>query len=138
MRVTIFYSWQSDTRAAANRTFIHQALESAAKELRQDESLSVDPVTDRDTANVAGSPDIAETILKKIDLSHIFLGDVTIVTQDEARPSPNPNVLVELGYAMKALGTERIILVQNLAFGGRRNTPRPPEAAVRVLQSFSL
>jgi hypothetical protein len=39
------------------------------------------------------------------------------VGSDTERPSPNPNVLVELGYALRALGEERVILVMNTAFG---------------------
>jgi len=34
-----------------------------------------------------------------------------------ARGCPNPNVLIELGYAAKALGWDRLILVLNTAYG---------------------
>jgi hypothetical protein len=34
------------------------------------------------------------------------------------RRAPNPNVLLELGYARSALGQNRIALVMNTAFGG--------------------
>jgi CrcB protein len=55
--VTIFYSWQSDTRAAANRTLIQDALEAAVVEIRDDDSIAIEPVVDRDTlaVNVLGS-----------------------------------------------------------------------------------
>ena len=33
------------------------------------------------------------------------------------RPSPNPNVLIELGYAAATIGWDRVILVQNTAYG---------------------
>ena len=33
------------------------------------------------------------------------------------RPAPNPNVLLELGYAAASIGSNRVILVQNTAFG---------------------
>ena len=67
MKVTVFYSWQSDTRAAANRTLIQEALEAAAEQLRADDSIAIEPVVDRDTLAVPGAPDIATTILEKID-----------------------------------------------------------------------
>lgn len=119
MPVTVFYSWQSDTRAAANRTLIQDALEAAVAEIRTDGSMMVEPVVDRDTSGVAGSPDIGATILEKIDAAHALVADVTIVTPAGAeRPSPNPNVLIELGYGLKVLGAPRVILVQNTAFGG--------------------
>lgn len=64
------------------------------------------------------------------------------------RSSPNPNVLLELGYAVSQLGWDRIVMVMNTAFGdvtqlpfdlrGRRvlpyflpDTPGEPKAEVR-------
>ena len=124
MNVTIFYSWQSDTRAAANRTLIQNALEAAAAELREDDSIAIQPVVDRDTLAIPGAPDIAATILEKIDASAAIVSDVTIVNpSDSDRPSPNPNVLIELGYALKSLGERRVILVQNVFFGGPELLP---------------
>ena len=124
MKVTIFFSWQSDTRAAANRTLIQAALEAAAVELRDDESISVQPVVDRDTLAVPGAPDIGATIFEKIDASAAIVADVTIVNGNaEDPPTPNPNVLIELGYALKSLSDRRLILVQNVAFGGPELLP---------------
>jgi hypothetical protein len=54
----VFYSWQSDLPNATNRGFIGQALEAAAKALKNDDSLQVEPVIDRDTTGVPGSPNI--------------------------------------------------------------------------------
>jgi len=138
---TIFYSWQSDTAGAANRSFILTALEGAVAELRADDSIAIDPAIDRDTSAVAGAPDIGATILDKIDACSVFVADVTIVNSETGgRPAPNPNVLIELGYALKSVGWSRCILVQNTAFGGpellpfdlrqkRATTYRSPEDA---------
>jgi hypothetical protein len=41
----------------------------------------------------------------------------------KVRPTSNPNVLVELGFALKSLGPEKIVLVNNLAFGKREELP---------------
>jgi hypothetical protein len=123
MIATIFYSWQSDIKAAANRTLIQDALEGAAKELRADRSISVEPVVERDTKGIPGAPDIGMTILEKIDASAATVADVTIVGRGDGRPTPNPNVLIELGYALKSLGHRRVILVQNVAFGGPEGLP---------------
>jgi hypothetical protein len=125
----VFYSWQSDLPNATNRTFIQQALENAAKTLRKDGSLQVEPVIDRDTFGVPGSPNISETIFRKINQASVFVCDVSIVNQNvrghipEARPTPNPNVLVELGYALKRLGDKRVILVLNDVYGGPELLP---------------
>jgi hypothetical protein len=97
----VFYSWQSDLPKNTNRGFIEQALESAAKSIRNDDSIRVEPVVDRDTAGAPGAPDIAQTILNKIDQSNVFVCDVSIIDRERPRPTPNPNVLIELGYALK-------------------------------------
>lgn len=124
MDVTIFYSWQSDLPNPINRGFIQTALEKVANAIRREGSIAVEPVIDRDTAGVPGSPDIADTILSKIDQCHVFVGDVSIVNPgSEERATPNPNVLIELGYALKRLGWERIIMVQNTAFGAPEVLP---------------
>jgi hypothetical protein len=39
------------------------------------------------------------------------------------RPTPNPNVLIELGYALPAVGDERVILVFNTAYGEFKQLP---------------
>lgn len=123
MKVSVFYSWQSDTRSAANRTLIQKALEAATAEVRDEGSIIVEPTVDRDTLSVPGAPDIGATIFKKIDASAVFVADVTIVNDAPPRPTPNPNVLIELGYALKSLGDPRVVLVQNLAFGGPEMLP---------------
>jgi hypothetical protein len=116
-KYTIFYSWQSDLPNATNRGFIEKSLENAAKAIRTDDSLKVEPVVDRDILGVPGSPDIGRTILDKIDQAHIFVADISIINRGERRLSPNPNVLIELGYAMKALGPDKYLLVMNTAYG---------------------
>jgi len=126
MASTIFFSWQSDIKAAACRTLIEDALKNAAAKIGHDQVLNVEPVIDRDTQGVAGSPDIADTIFEKIEAASVFVADVTIVGLiDGGRPTPNPNVLIELGYALKTptLGWNRIVLVQNIAFGGQELLP---------------
>lgn len=116
-KYTVFYSWQSDLPNATNRGFIEKALENVTKIIRTDDSLKVEPVVDRDIKGLPGSPDIGRAILEKIDRAHVFVADVSIINRGEKRPSPNPNVLIELGYAMKALGQEKYILVMNTAYG---------------------
>lgn len=120
MEIKIFYAWMSDNSIPnnVNRSFIQTALERAAKTICNDDSIQVVPVIDRDTWDVAGTPSIPQTILQKIDECHIFVCDVTIINaKSRFRPTPNPNVLFELGYALNKLGWNKIIMVMNEAFG---------------------
>jgi len=126
---TVFYSWQSQLPNSTNRSFIKDALDRAATAVKNDVTIDARPEIDQDTANTPGSPNIADTIRAKIDAAEIVVCDVSIVQGldgdgDRVRPTPNPNVLIELGYAMKSLGTmDRLVLVMNTAYGGIKELP---------------
>lgn len=119
MEYKVFYSWQSDLPNSTNRSLIEDALRAAAKNIAKDDQIEVEPTIDRDTADIPGAPDISSTIFSKIETAQAFVADVSIINPDvEGRATPNPNVLLELGYAAKALGWEQIALVCNTAYGG--------------------
>ncbi len=121
---TIFYSWQSDLPNATNRGFIQDRLEEAIAELKSSDTLKVDPVLDRDTSGVPGAPDIGLTIFSKIEKAAVFVCDVSIINPGaEERACPNPNVMIELGFALKTLGSSRILLVMNTVYGGPQILP---------------
>jgi hypothetical protein len=131
MAVRVFYSWQSDRRQ--NRNFIRSALEAVVKDLRQDlalEEAQRDITLDQDTQGLPGSPAIADAILTKIRSSDVFIGDVTFIdgdldshTSEDTRRTPNPNVMLEFGYALHALGDAKIIGVFNEASGSPQRLP---------------
>ncbi len=124
MKRVIFYSWQSDLPNSCNRGFIQKGLEDAAATIAADDTIAVEPVVDRDTQGVPGAPDIASTIFAKIAVADVFVADISITSRPRGgRPSPNPNVLIELGYAIKAVGVERLILVFNRTFGKIEELP---------------
>ena len=127
----IFYSWQSDSPSNTNRNLISTALEKAIDDIKKDVATAIEPVIDRDTLGVAGSPDISHSIFSKIDAASVFVCDISIIDSEAARPTPNPNVLVELGYAVKALGWNRVIMVMNTEYG-------KPEALPFDLRSKSV
>jgi len=120
----VFYSWQSDLPNASNRGFIETALENACKALQASLPHRIGPIIDRDTKGVPGSPEIARTIFGKIDQAQVVVCDVSLINsaclkhEPPARASPNPNVLIELGYALQALEDKCVILVMNVAYGG--------------------
>jgi hypothetical protein len=117
----IFYSWQSWTPSARNRQFIEESLEQTLKRIEDANSQSI--IIDRDTKGLPGAPAIADAILEKIEQCDIFLADVSLVLKDDSHQSPNPNVMLELGYAVKCLGWNRIILVMNDALGSPKQLP---------------
>jgi hypothetical protein len=118
----VFWSWQSDSPAALNKNFIKDSLQSALELVTGELGLSEPerPELDHDTKDEPGLVEIVATIFRKIDSASAFVADITPVSTTAAgKQVPNPNVMIELGYALKALGPERILLVANAAFGGR-------------------
>src|ERR1700693_4033170 len=118
---TIFFSWQSDTPTREGRNTIEKALEPAVKRISEDfivEEPFRELRVDKDTKDVPGLPPIFHTILEKIDRAAVFVPDLTFVSQrSNGDPSPNPNVLIEFGYALKSLTHVRIVAVMNTAHG---------------------
>lgn len=79
---------------------------------------------DRDTKGEAGSPDIATTIFSKIAAADILVADISFFNSKAAdQHTRNPNVLIELGYAVRSLSFERIILIFNQSFGDINGLP---------------
>lgn len=115
---TIFYSWQSDTPSNTNRGFIKDSIERAIKCIAQNISIEEPLRLDQDTQGIPGQPETVNTILQKIEIYEIFIPDITFVARTEkGKGIPNPNVMLELGYAMQSIGSSRIISVMNEAFG---------------------
>ena len=127
----IFYSWQSDRPNSTNRRFIEDALKKAILMLGQDDNELYKPPRaeielDKDTKDVSGSPPIADTIFKKIEECAVFVPDLTFCGETKrGRPMPNPNVLIEYGWALAKLGPERIVGVMNSAYGNPTSETLP-------------
>jgi len=121
---TIFYSWQSDLPNKTNRGFLESCLERVLKDLERIAIFSIELTVDRDTKDEPGTPDIMESIYKKIEKSKIFIADISIINSESTgRKTPNPNVLIELGYAAHSLGWEKIICIYNLDYGSIDDLP---------------
>jgi hypothetical protein len=133
----IFWSWQSDTPGKIGRFLIRDALQDAITELKQAPDIE-EPTTqatregmhlDHDIKNVPGSPDLARTILGKIDASAVVVADVTLVGRGSGdgaaadKKLVNSNVAIELGYAYKARGDDNVILVFNAHYGTHEELP---------------
>lgn len=121
MSETVFWSWQADLDPKVNRSLIRDALDAARGSAQEELQLEEPERTialDHDTKSARGMADIVGTIFEQVAKAAIFVADVTPVATSEAgKAVPNPNVMIELGYAMRALGPERIIAVLNVGFG---------------------
>jgi len=129
--VKIFWSWQSDHDGKISHHLVRDALQLAIAKLRVPEDIEEPSEADRranleldhDTKGETGWTDIADSIFKKIDASGVFVADVTPVAKSpkkgkkRLRSVMNPNVAIELGYAIKALTWSNCLGVMNLAYG---------------------
>jgi hypothetical protein len=116
----IFWSWQSDYSPKTCRHFIRDALVDAIAQVADE--IGVEdadrPEIDHDTKGERGMADIAATILNKIADAAVFVADLTpIAKSPDGKWLPNPNVMIELGWAMHRPGWERVIGILNMASG---------------------
>lgn len=124
MRRIVFYSWQSDLIGKGNRNIIQDAILGALRAIKKDKEEHLDPVMDRDTSGINGTPSISESIFNKITLADVFIADVSIInSSSDERKTANPNVLIELGFAVSQLGWDRVILIQNTHYGSPEHLP---------------
>jgi hypothetical protein len=78
---------------------------------------------------VPGSPDLARTIFGKIDQAAVFVADVTLVAQMQGEDGGakkkliNSNLAIEYGYAVRALGDQSILMIQNVHYREREELP---------------
>jgi hypothetical protein len=138
----IFWAWQFDLPGKIARHFIRNALETAIAQINQTDEIDEPDEAFQDgklqldfgRKNLKGSPDLAIEILKKIDGATVFVGDVTPIGKgaphktDEGVESNgkllmNPNVAIELGYALKSKGTDHVLMVMNGHYGKRADMP---------------
>lgn len=103
---------------------LSRAIVALSNELELDPSEV--PELDHDTKDEPGMAAIADTIFRKIREARVFVGDITSVGRsDSGRELPNPNVLVELGWAWIHHSHENIILVANKAYGPKKHEQLP-------------
>lgn len=120
----VFYAWQSDTLQRHNRFLIRMALEAAAKRISSDTAIRSRVRIDADTEGVLGQPPVTDTILKKIEACDVFAPDFTFVaTSEGGKLVPNPNVMLEYGYALRAKGHHIMMPVMNTAHGSPEKLP---------------
>ena len=128
----VFFSWQSDLPNQVGRSLIERCLEAAVRTLHADAAIELaERVTVLSgTKGKAGTVPLADTIFARIDGASVVVTDLTYVaTRPDGGRSPNPNVLIEHGYALKSRSGARMIPVMNTAFGHPGQEPLPFDLA---------
>jgi hypothetical protein len=127
---TLFFSWQADPPNSTGRSFLRGVLNALCTELSSEMTVSEAIRVDSDTQGEPGQAPIVQTIQRKIDEAAVFVADMTFVGQlNDGRLTPNPNVLIEYGWALKSIGHGRVISVMNTAKGSPKDEPLPFDLA---------
>ncbi len=109
MSQSILYAWQEGRDPRLSRAFLRRAIDWAVK--ASGEELSVEEVA-------RNGDDGLDSFEAGLEDAALVIADVTpIGTVGEGVACPDPNVLLELGFARRALGAERVIAVANSGFG---------------------
>lgn len=121
---TVFYSWQSDLPRRENRDLIKAALDDAVKELSADAGIEDAVRVDQDTQDVPGNPVVVDAILEKIRTCRVFAPDLSFVAKTESDEKvSNPNVLIELGFALESVGDRKTLAIMNEFYGPATELP---------------
>lgn len=119
----VFWSWQSDINAKISRIFVKKVIERTLAELHEELNLEERPEIDHDTKGELGSPAIVDTIFEKISQSDLFIADVTPIADNGSKKVMNPNVAIEVGYAISELGHRKMMSIMNTSFGDIEDLP---------------
>lgn len=115
----IFFCWQDHLEKKLHRFLIRDALNAAIAHVQSELPDSACVIRlDSDTMDRSGSVNIADTILEKIATATVVVGDVTPVSIESPHDRcyyPNPNVMVEIGFASRCVGWSQVVLVLNSA-----------------------
>lgn len=124
MKVNIFYSWQSDLPNAKNRSLIETSLKNAIKMIKDEIDEVSDVLIESDSRDDLGTPDLVESIFSKIEQCDILVADLSIINAgSNGRLTPKPNVLLEVGFAAKAISWTNIVCVYNCEYGKVEDLP---------------
>lgn len=142
MAYKVFFAFQMDIDEKYGKTFIQQSITNAIQKFKEE---GIEVILDYGFRGTPGTPLLIDEMLRKSLNSDMVIVDWTftsskiwhnpeIIEEDDnsiileilkgdLKPSPNPNVLLETGYAWAKKGTHRTLAVMNAAFGNPDELP---------------
>lgn len=141
MNYTVFFAYQTDIDEKYGKAFVQSAVESAIEKFKKN---GINITLDFGFRGTPGTPPLLDEMLKKssqadmviVDMSftsskiwsdakrfRLFGREIRILNNVKDKISPNPNVLLETGFAWAQKGTYRTLMVMNEAFGNASQLP---------------
>jgi hypothetical protein len=135
--IKLFWSWQSESPVRIGRIFVRDALREAIEQLKLladiDEPERDTARIDHDPGRISGGLELVRDIMKRIEAAAMFVADVTAVSRIGSGADINPdnagnklinsNVAMEMGYASRALGEQKLLMVFNSHYGWQEELP---------------
>ncbi len=106
----VYYVWQSDYRES--RYAIKDAIDDLVKEVNRGWQPVRPLVIEPETAPGDGAVRIDQRLLDRIQRARLVIADFTPIGEFCDVRCPNPNVLVEVGYALASKAPAEVILVE--------------------------
>ena len=132
MKITVFYSWQSDLTSKYNRNLIETAIRNALQSIKLSNKEVSEINLVSDSRDEIGTPDLHSGIFEKIEESDIFVADISIINSgSNFRLTPNPNVLIELFCYIEKYCQYRHLTVNALVLNGAN-------VSLRILRALLL
>lgn len=103
----LFFSWQSDIKR--NHENIRDALVMACDTIKKEGEFNIKYT--ESTWERSGSPIIEKIVMEKAKDCDIFVADLTPIATTTQKSLPNPNVMLELGFAKSSLVDDAILLL---------------------------
>jgi hypothetical protein len=107
----IFYAWQSDH--GPSRRHLEEALRRIVTDANATWSPVASIVVELATDPGDGAVRIDTLLMEKIARADVVVADITPVATYENRLVPNPNILIEVGYALAGKEAEQVVLVEH-------------------------
>lgn len=111
--IRIFYAWQSDHNTS--RTHIGEALRRIATTANSEWKALAPIIIEMATDVGDGAVRIDLALMEKIARADCVVADSTPVAVHKSRLLPNPNILIEIGYALASKPAEQVILIEHSA-----------------------
>lgn len=111
-QISLFHAWQSDYDES--RRIIASALDDLINKLNGSNLLAAPIFLETATKVGEGAIHIDSVLLDKIQNADLFVADLSPVYQYGGRLCPNPNVLIETGYALAMLRPDQIVLLEQI------------------------
>ncbi|WP_164000438.1 nucleotide-binding protein [Pyxidicoccus caerfyrddinensis] len=107
--IALFWIWQADY--PMSRKQINKALEDVARILNETLALKAPFIVASAVDPGGGAVRIDSQLFEKIRAADFVIADLTPVGRLHGRLLPNPNVLIEVGFALAAKDPDQVILV---------------------------